>query len=877
VPGSSELVTFLFTDVEGSTRLWDQHPERMRPAMARHDRIARDSVEQNRGSVVKMVGDGVHAVFDSAADAVAAAVEMQLALSELESPEIALRVRCGLHAGSDERRDNDFYGVAVNRAARIMSAAHGGQILISDTVASFVQDALPADVSLRDLGFVRLRDLTSPERLHQVLHPRLRADFPALRSLEATPNNLPQQLTSFIGRERELSEVTRLLAGTRLLSLLGIGGLGKSRLSVQVAAEVMDDYPDGVWFVELAPVADARLVPHAVASVMSVKEDAGRPVVEALLRHVKDRRLLIVLDNCEHVVQACAELAKQLLQGGAGIRILASSREHLNIAGETVYPLAPLAVPDRKRKLSLDELTRYEAVRLFAERASAAQPSFRITDANAEPVSDICQRLDGIPLAIELATARVRTLSVDKIAARLIDRFRLLSGGDRTLLPRQQTLRALIDWSYDLLSDNERALFRRLSVFAGGFTLEAAEAVGPGGDIEEADILDLLTDLVDKSLVMVESSGDRYRLLDTVRQYAQERLDATDEGDATNTRHLAFYLELAEKAGEKMRGPLQGAWLANLDLERENLLAAHAWCDHAEDGGELGLRLVYALRPYFFNRGLLGLRHGLTLEALARPGAAERTLARCRGLFDAGQICCFMGRYFEAQSYLEESLAIARELGDEHRIVEVLQPLAFAALGRNHPAAARRHLEEGVALARKLGDRRQLAAAINGLAQLHRSEGELDAAEPLFETVVSLSRAHGDREGTAIGLLNIAMVAIGRNAHDHAHATLREALSIAEETGSRPAGQSVLEVCAALLASRGDWARAARFYGVAEAQMVDTGLTRDPTDEAFLAPLIDNARMILGVDEFAAAEAGGRSLDYDAAITEARALLASDT
>ena len=869
----SAVTTYLFTDVEGSTRLWEQDPERMGRALERHDAIARSAVEGNRGLVVKMTGDGVHAAFDDPLDAVSATLQLQQALADPAATNgIALRVRCGLHAGVDERRDNDFFGNVVNRAARIMSAAHGGQVLVSQAVAALMGDRLPGGVVLRDLGSVRLRDLARPERVYQVMHPKLRQEFPALRSLEATPNNLPQQLTSFVGRERELSEAKKLLPNNRLLTLLGVGGIGKTRLSLQVAADVIDDYPDGVWFVELASLEDERLVPQAVASVLGVKEEAGRPVLEALVKYVKDRRLLLILDNCEHLVHACAELAKQLLQSGPHVKILASSREHLRLAGETIYPVPALAVPDPQEELTVAASTQYEAVRLFVDRAVAVQPSFRVTEQNAHTITDICRRLDGIPLALELAAARVRALPVEQIAARLSDRFRLLSDGDRTALPRQQTLRALIDWSYDLLAEAERALLRQLSVFAGGFALEAAEAVGSDGDVDTVDVLDLLTNLVEKSLVALDASGERYRLLDTVRQYAQERLDESGEGNQVRTRHLGFYLALAEKVMPELVGPEQGTWLSRLDLERENILAAHAWCDRAEQGADCGLRLAYAVRLYWINRGLLGLGHRVTVEALARTGAQERSLARCRGLFDAGQLSGKMGRYQEAQGYLEESLAIAREIGDKRRIAAVLQPLGLAYLGQGNLAKAREHLEEALALARELGNKRELAAAITLVAHLHRVEGDLGKAEPLYENVVALARELGDRGSIAIGLLNLAMVSIGRGSDDGARKMLLDVLVITEEIGSKVVAQGVLEASAGLAALLKEWERAARFYGAAEAQTGQTGL-HDPADEAFLAPLITKARDALGVVAFEAAESSGGALSFEEVMAEVRAWL----
>jgi len=868
------VVTFLFTDIEGSTRLWEQEPDRMRLALAHHDTLVREVVERNRGTVVKMAGDGVHAAFADPLDAVKATLELQRTLADPAATNgIALKVRCGLHIGADERRDNDFFGRAVNRAARIMSAAHGGQILVSEAVAALLRGRVPEQATLRDLGAVRLRDLAEPERVYQVSHAELRQDFPALRSLEATPNNLPQQVTSFIGRERELAELETLLGKTRLLTLLGPGGIGKTRLSLQVAANAMDAFPDGVWFVELAPLTDAQRVPQTVASVLGVKEEAGRPVIEALLKHVKDRQLLVVLDNCEHLVMACAELAGHLLQAGANVKVLTSSREHLRTSGEHTYPVPALSLPETNRTITAKSLTEFGAVRLFVERAVAAQPGFELRERNATAITDICRRLDGIPLAIELAAARLRTLSVDAIAERLSDRFRLLSGGDRTALPRQQTLRALIDWSYDLLSEAERAVFRRLAVFAGGWTLEAAEAVAAGGDVLERDVVDLLTRLVEKSLVVLDAKGGRYRLLDTVRQYALERLAESGESAAARTRHLTFYLALAEKARPELVGPEAGAWLAHLDLERENLLSAHAWCADAPGGAELGLKLASSMRRYWMIGGHLGLGHRVTIEALGRPAARERSLMRCKALFDAGQLGGWMGRYAEAQGYLEESLAIAREIGDKQMVARVLQPLGLASHGQGNPAKAREHFEEALALARELGNKRELAAALNALAQLNRAEGALDTAEPLYENALALARELGDRETIAIALLNLAMVSIARGSGERVRLMLLEVSAIVDEIGSKPLGQSVLEVCAGLGALREEWERAARLYGVVEAQTERTGLHRDPTDEAFLAPLIARAREALGSVAFAATEATGRALAYEEATLEARAWL----
>jgi non-specific serine/threonine protein kinase len=467
----------------------------------------------------------------------------------------------------------------------------------------------------------------------------------------------------------------------------------------------------------------------------------------------------------------------------------------------------------------------------------------------------------------------VRALPVETIDARLSDRFRLLAGGDQTARPRQQTLRALIDWSYDLLTEPEKVLLRRLSVFAGGWTLEAAEAVCTGAGLDKADVLELLTHLVDKSLVAMDAEGSRYRLLETVREYARGKLDASGDGEAVRLRHLDHFVEFAETARGSLSGFDRAFWLNGMDLERENLLVAHAWSANVSGGGERALRLVFALGSYWFIRGQPGLLMRLATETLARPDTQHRTVARCRVLFDVGQQSCFMGRYVQAQPPLEEALAIARELGDDVMSERVLQPLAMAAAWRGDIPSARRHLEEAVALARNIGDKRELAAGLNGLAQLHRVERELDAAEPLYEQAVELFREVGDRESVAIGLLNLAMVSIGREHADRASRMLTEVLDIAIETGSKPVGQSALDVTAGLGASRAELELAARFYGAAQTQIVETGIQRDPTDEAFLQPLVERVRAALGPTAFDRAEGEGRKLSYEQGIDEARAWL----
>jgi predicted ATPase/class 3 adenylate cyclase len=893
--------TFLFTDIEGSTRLWEQEPARMRVALERHDALGRNAVLQAGGQIVKTTGDGIHAVFEHPHEAVRAALVLQQAMAApVPEGELALKVRCGVHCGECEARDGDYYGPVLNRAARVMSAAHGGQTLVTQAVAERTAAQLPAGATLQDLGTVRLRDLASPERVLQLVHPALRAQFPPLRSLEATPNNLAQQLNSFVGRERELAEVRALLGKTRLLTLLGMGGIGKSRLSVQLGAELLDEYPDGVWLVELAPLADPLLVPQALASVLGVKEERGASVTEALLAYVRDKTLLVILDNCEHVVHACADLAKRLLQAGPGVRVLTSSRDVLHVAGETIYQVPTLGVPAADedgadtvpparphgegrvaapprrpaRPGLVNELGRHAAVQLFLDRAGAVQPSFKLDADSAAAVASICRRLDGIPLALELAAARTRALSVQAIAERLKDRFRLLVSGDQTVLPRQRTLRALIDWSFELLSEPERVLFRRLSVFAGGWTLESAEAVCADEGLDSAEVLDLLAQLVQKSLVVMEPGGARYRMLETVRAYALERLQQANEEARVRAHHVEHYLALADEARLQLVGPSQAEWLDQLDRERENLLQAHDWCGRATECGAHGLQLVFVLKNYWRIRGLVGLGLRVTVEALRRESARQRGFERCRVLCDAGQLTYFAGDLDQARIYLEESLDIARELRDSGRLAAVLQPLGMVYMALGESAKALATYESAVTLARELGEPRRLAAALNALAQQHQVHGRLHEADALFSQVQAICQGLGDQESIAIASLNRAMVAINLGGCSGAQQILLGVRTIADALGSQPVEKSLREVSAGLCASTGRPHLAARLFGAAEALGARTGMHREVNDEAFLAPLMEQTRRSLGNDEFGRQEALGRALDAEAVKGELHGALA---
>jgi predicted ATPase/class 3 adenylate cyclase len=595
-------VTFLFTDIEGSTQLWEVHRESMGPALAMHDRLVRAAIEESGGYVFKTVGDAFCAAFDSAFNAVRAAVSAQRALAAAPWAGTGpLRVRMALHSGEAELRQADYFGPTLNRTARLLATGHGGQVLLSMVTQEIVREQLPREWSMQDLGERRLKDLSRPERIFQLGVPGLPNNFPPLRSLEMTPNNLPAQVTSFIGRTRELAEAKQLLGTTRLLTFTGSGGTGKTRLSLQTAAEVLDQFPHGVWLIELATVSDPALVPETIANALDVREEHGRSLLDTLLNALRARQLLLLLDNCEHLVAACAQTAASVLRRCPAVKILASSREALNIQGEVVRPVLPLAVPEfgvDETDLSTEQLAQLEAVQLFAERAAAARPGFALTPQNARLIARISWRLDGIPLAIELAAARIKVLPLEQILARLDDRFRLLSGGSRAALPRQQTLGALIDWSYDLLSEAERVLLRRTSVFVAGRTLEMVEQVCAGDGFKREDTFDLLSALVEKSLLMVEPDpyGEiRYTMLESVWDYADEKLAQHGETARYRRKHLDFFVRLAEAAEPALFGPDQKRWLERLHIEHYNFNAALRFSAEQEETIESGLRLAGAV------------------------------------------------------------------------------------------------------------------------------------------------------------------------------------------------------------------------------------------------------------------------------------------
>jgi len=609
-------VTFLFTDLEGSTRLWEQHPEAMRDALARHDEILRTAVETHDGHVVKTTGDGLHAAFATAHDAVLAATDAQRSLVATEwlVPQ-PIRVRMGVHTGEADVRDGDYYGTAVNRAARISSVAHGGQLVCSHATEELARDGLPGDITLRDLGTHQLRDLARPEHIFQIDADGLAHDFPPLRSLDAFPGNLPSRPTSFVGRDAELTKVATALERSPIVTITGVGGVGKTRLALQVAAEIVPHYPDGAWLCELAAADSRTALMQVVAASLGLPLRPGVDPVDSVVEFLKGKQLLLVLDNCEHLIEAAGVLAEGVIRGCPAVRIVATSREGLAVDGEQVIPLRSLAVPEDSADAAA--IAGSAAVGLFLERARAVKPDVELRPADLAAVAEVCRRLDGIPLAIELAAARVVAMAPGEIAGLLDERFRLLTGGRRTAVERHQTLRATVDWSYSLLDQRDRSVFDRLGVFAGTFGADAAAAVTSGDGIERFDVLDALTDLVAKSLVVTESGDDgttRYALLETLRQYARERLDELGTSDDWRHRHAAFFAGLSEELAPLLFSPDEIAARHRLHADLDNLRAAVGWALDRDDrdDNELGVRIPAAL----FNEASIGRASGISEWAL---------------------------------------------------------------------------------------------------------------------------------------------------------------------------------------------------------------------------------------------------------------------
>ena len=935
---TARTATFLFTDIEGSTRLWEEEREAMAVALAAHDALLRTAVEHAGGRIVKTTGDGMLAAFDQAEAALTAAIEAQHVLDGYAWPSTGpLRVRMAIHSGSAQSRDGDFFGPALNRAARLLAIGHGGQVLVSGTTAALVADDLPPASELIDLGEHRLRDLDRPEHVYQLVAPGLRREFPPLRSLSRPLTNLPLQATSFVGRERELAEVGRLLAAVRLVTLVGVGGTGKTRLMLQAAADDIERHRDGAWLVELAPVSDPGLVVQAVLTALAVQQQPAQPPIDALVDYLRAKDMLLLLDNCEHLIGAAAEVAHRLLDSCPALFVLASSREALGVDGEAVFAVPSLALPapaaEHDAHAAVDDeqlaqVARTEAVRLFVERATATLPTFALDRSNVRAVVEICRRLDGIPLALELAAARVNVLSADEIAQGLGDRFRLLTGGRRTAAPRQRTLQAAIDWSWDLLDDADRGLLRRLSVFTAGWTLDAATAVafegaadqggarGGGGEgAARFETLDGLGRLVDRSLVVVDHAGStRYRMLETIRQYAADQLAASGETVALRDRHLALFRQLALDAEEGLEGPEMPASLARLDADIDNLRATLEWA--FETNPRAALEMCKAMGRYWRSRAMGSEGLDRTLQAVDRVQAlpeAESAAARqarsvlvARTLAGAAMLAVSSGRG-DAASLADTAVTLARETGDSVAITDAIGSLMMARvlMTTGREAEWRTTADEALRLATDLGDWTRLSGIQVSLAMIeapldpataehwleqaseaaHRSDnpqaigsvlqargrvasrtGRLLEAQRWFRQSQAQFEAIGDRRFALSAQSELAHALRRMEAIDEAEAEYRQTIRGWQQSGNRGAVANQLESFGFLAVAREHGVRAARLLGAAEAlrevaEAPMTTLERDQYDAE-----VQQVRDLLEAGAFSDAWAEGRRMTTDEAV-----------
>jgi predicted ATPase/class 3 adenylate cyclase len=816
-------VTFLFTDIEGSTRLAQELREGWPPLLERHREIARAAWAEQHGVEMGTEGDSFFVAFTSAPQAVAAAVAAQRGLAAEAWPAGGqVRIRMGLHTGEGVLSGGSYVGLDVHRAARIANAGHGGQVLLSATTRALVEGSLPDGVTLREMGEHRLKDLSRPERIWDLVIEGIPSDFPALRTLNAVPNNLPMQLTSFLGRQREIADGRQLLIDGRLLTLTGPGGTGKTRLSLQIAADATDRFPDGIYFVPLGTISQSDLVLPTIAQALGLV-DPGTQALDRLAEHVGDKCILLVLDNFEQVNDAAPQIA-ELLARATKISVLVTSRSPLRVSGEQEYPVPPLGVPDPRHLPDLEQLSTYESVALFTERAMAVRPDFAITSANAPAVAEICVRLDGLPLAIELAAARVRVLTPHAIMDRLGDRLKLLSGGSRDLPERQQTLRGAISWSHDLLDEADQRVFARFAVFAGGATLDAVEQVvfDPG---DGADPLDAIASLVDKSLLREESEPDgepRFRMLSTIREFATEKLGERGEADEMGERHAAWVVALVEARAEGIFGADQKAILDSYEVEHDNIRAALGRAIALDHPG-MAMRLFAASWRFWQMRGYLAEAREHAERVLALPGSTDFPDARAAALEAGGGVAYWQGDLLAARAWYEEALDMARASGDPARIANAAYNVGFTfTLNQEDQLAARALAQEALGLYRQLGDEAGIGRSLWALANTYYFFDDFEGGRAIVREALEIFRRIGDRFMTAWSLYVEALYNL-RTDRQAMRAALAEALPIFTAIDDKSGYALIFDAFAAFHFLEGDVERAMRLAGYSDASERSTG------------------------------------------------------
>jgi predicted ATPase/class 3 adenylate cyclase len=868
-------VTFLFTDIQGSTNLWENHLQAMQTALAKHDRLLRWAIESEGGIVFKTVGDAFYAAFATAPAAVNAALKAQRLLhAETWDDEVKqLRVRIALHTGTAEERDGDYFGPPLNRVARLMSAGHGGQILLSRATQELARDHLPAGSELLDRGLHALKDLTRPEQIFQLVVPDLPSDFPPLRTLDARPNNLPTQATPLIGRENEVAAACALLRqrDVRLLTFTGLGGTGKTRLSLQVAADMLDEFSNGVFFVELDLIHDSDLVIRTIARTIGVAETSEKPLIDLVKDYLRDKQMLLVLDNFEQVVEA-APLVSELLAAAPQLKALVTTRIVLRIYGEREFAVPPLALPNPKRLPSIEQLSQYDSVRLFIERAQAVKPDFMITSANAPAVAEICYRLEGLPLAIELAAARIKLLPPQAMLARLTSQLKILTGGARNLPARQQTLRGAIDWSYNLLLQPEQMLFARLAVFAGRFTFTAAELVCNADGGLELDMLDGLQSMTDKSLLFQEEGVDGeplFLMRHMIHEYARERLTASDDYAMLRDAHLAYFLSLAEEAQGHLTGSEQAAWLTQLEHAHDNLRAAIEWALE-RDEAEMAVRLTSALWRYCYARGFLSEGRSWLDRALATSQPVEPKL-RANALNGSGILAWNLGEYATAQDLLMESLELRQKHSTKRDVAATLNNLGLVCTDQGRYAQAQKHYEDSLALWHDLKDTWGIGTSLTNLGLMLRAQKQYVESRGVYEESLALWRKLDDGWGIATTLCSLGQVAAELGDLKAAREFFRESLVLRQELGDKEGIAECIEGLAGAAAILAPSRLVAKQLGAAESLRELIAVPIRPANRSAYESAVQRIRSHLDVPSFATAWAEGRIAQIEQIIAQALA------
>lgn len=848
-------VTFLFSDVEGSTELLQRLGERYDRVLNAHNRILREAFTTHAGVEVGTEGDSFFVVFPSARSAVEAALAAQRGLAAHDFGDgVKVRVRMGLHTGEGRLVDGNYRGLDVHRAARIAAAGHGGQVLVSETTRALVEGSPGQEIGFTYLGEHHLKDLEHPDHLYQLTAEGLQSAFPPPRSVDSRPHNLVAPVSSFVGREQQVRDVRKLLRDNRLVTLTGPGGTGKSRLSVQVGFDLLPHFRDGVFLVTLAGISDPDLVPAAAAQALGVRQQGVGSLESAVRQHLASRDLLLILDNFEHVLSA-AFFVSDLMASTTLLKILVTSRAPLRLSSEQEYPVPPLSLPPESRPGGLESLRTSEAVTLFLQRARAVRPDFQLTRQNAEEIARICRRLDGLPLALELAAARIRTLEPSEVARRLDRSLSLLTGGARDLPARQQTLRNAIAWSYDLLEPPLQDLFSKLGVFAGGFSLEAAEAICCD------DALDQLEVLAEQSLVRttLDQFGARYVMLNPVREYAREKLESTGAAAETLRRHAEYFLDLAERAGGELQGPSQVEWLRRLESENDNLRAVMGWAlANGED--RIAARLGWALWMFWWLHG--HHQEGRTsMEALLRrePADAER----CRAVAVAGAMAVVQADHATANAWFREGIALARQIGDVECLAFCLQSLGLSCLNTMEWDEATSALQEALALYEQQGNLMMSAGSRTNLGTAAFMQGRLEEAEKHTGEGLALARRLGDPLGKYFGLYTLAQVAMVRGDLGKAAGLLKEGLAVVAEVGNPTRMTYYLQTYGMVLGVTGDPLKFARLLGASEALRAKGAVPRyvylEPPP-SLMEQALAAAQEALGEEGFERAREEGRSL-----------------